>query len=80
MVKDPAGHFVELLQTASPPPAAAGENANIVGVRVRHTVENLERALPLYRDALGLQGGRGSAVYRAEPSVLALAWASAGTQ
>ena len=56
MVQDPAGHFVELVQTASPPPAAAGSNANIVGVRVRHTVENLERSLPLYRDALGLQG------------------------
>ena len=72
VVQDPAGHFVELVQTASPPPAAAGSNANIVGVRVRHTVENLERALPLYRDALGLQGSAEVPPYRADPSVLAL--------
>jgi catechol 2,3-dioxygenase-like lactoylglutathione lyase family enzyme len=56
LVKDPAGHFVELVQYSSSRPTAAGENANIVGVRVRHTVENLERAIRLYQGALGLQG------------------------
>jgi catechol 2,3-dioxygenase-like lactoylglutathione lyase family enzyme len=30
--------------------------ANVVNVRVRHTVQDLESALALYRDALGLQG------------------------
>jgi catechol 2,3-dioxygenase-like lactoylglutathione lyase family enzyme len=72
VVLDPAGHFVELLQTARPRPAAAGSNANIVGVRVRHTVENLRRSVDLYRDALGLQGGADVPQYAAEPSVLAL--------
>ncbi len=56
LVQDPAGHFVELVQPAVPRPAAEGEHANVVGVRVRHTVENLERAIDLYQGALGLQG------------------------
>ncbi len=80
VVQDPAGHFVELLQTASPPPAAAGANPNIVGVRVRHTVENLERALPLYRDALGLQGSAEVPQYQADAKRARRTWASASTQ
>jgi catechol 2,3-dioxygenase-like lactoylglutathione lyase family enzyme len=53
VVRDPAGHFVELVQTLRAP--AAGADANVLGVRVRHTVHDLTRSLPLYRDALGLQ-------------------------
>jgi catechol 2,3-dioxygenase-like lactoylglutathione lyase family enzyme len=56
VVKDPAGHFVELMQGLRPPPAPAGATSNIVGVRVRHTVANLESSLALYRDGLGLRG------------------------
>jgi len=72
LVKDPAGHFVELVQLAAVPPALAGSNANIIGVRVRHTVENLERSLALYRDALGLRGGQVPPSYVSEPTVLDL--------
>lgn len=72
LVQDPAGHFVELLQPGVQGPAEPGANANVAGVRVRHTVENLERALPLYRDALGLQGSAEIPQYQSEPSVLAL--------
>ena len=73
VVKDPAGHFVELVQPGKQlPPAPAGSNENIVGVRVRHTVENLERSLALYRDALGLRGIPEVPPYFAEPDVLDL--------
>jgi catechol 2,3-dioxygenase-like lactoylglutathione lyase family enzyme len=72
VVKDPAGHFVQLVQPGMLPPAPAGLNANIVGVRVRHTVENLERSLALYRDALGLRGGAQVPPYFGEPTVLDL--------
>jgi catechol 2,3-dioxygenase-like lactoylglutathione lyase family enzyme len=56
VVKDPAGHFVQLLQPNNPPATQRG-TGDIRNVRVRHTVENLDRAVALYRDALGLQGG-----------------------
>ncbi|HET8698042.1 MAG TPA: DUF4019 domain-containing protein [Gammaproteobacteria bacterium] len=56
VVKDPAGHFVQLTQTARTSPPPAGANPNVVGVRVRHTVRDLERSIALYRNALGLQG------------------------
>jgi catechol 2,3-dioxygenase-like lactoylglutathione lyase family enzyme len=56
VVKDPAGHFVELLQTLKPQVPA---RSNVTGVRLRHTVHDLERSILLYRDALGLQGTGG---------------------
>ena len=71
VVKDPAGHFIELLQPIALPPAPAGSTANIVGVRVRHTVADLDRSLALYRGALGLAGGTEVSPYFSEPTVLA---------
>ena len=53
VVRDPAGNFVELAQ---PRIIRVPGTANVVNVRVRHTVQDLESALALYRDALGLQG------------------------
>jgi catechol 2,3-dioxygenase-like lactoylglutathione lyase family enzyme len=72
VVRDPAGHFVELVQPPRLPPTLVPEN--VVGVRLRHTVTNLERAVALYRDALGFRGGSGSVPpdYYNEPSVLEL--------
>lgn len=55
VVQDPAGHFVEIAQPRTIR-AVAPATANVVNVRVRHTVQDLESALALYRDALGLQG------------------------
>jgi len=72
VLKDPAGHFVELVELGALPPALAGPNSNIIGVRVRHTVENLERSLALYRDALGLRGGPQVPPYVGDPGVLDL--------
>lgn len=73
VVKDPAGHFVELIELAALPPALASSDSNIIGVRVRHTVANLERSFALYRDALGLRGGPQVPLqYIGDPGVLDL--------
>lgn len=53
VVQDPAGHFVQLGQPRNP---RVPGTANVMNVRVRHTVQDLNSALALYRDALGLQG------------------------
>jgi len=55
VVKDPDGHFVEIVQPEQPPETQAPATANVVGVRVRLTVEDVERSMQLYRDALGLK-------------------------
>ena len=80
LVQDPAGHFIRLVQ-----PANAGANqtatGDIRGIRVRHTVENLDRALALYRDALGLQAGRApSAEYSTSASIVDSFGLPEGTQ
>jgi predicted enzyme related to lactoylglutathione lyase len=74
LVQDPAGHFVELLQpradarTRTQP--GTGEIRNVL---VRHTVDNLGRAVALYRDALGLrEGGPGSAAFISAPRIVDL--------
>jgi catechol 2,3-dioxygenase-like lactoylglutathione lyase family enzyme len=55
MVKDPDGHFVELVQPKRMPASDAPAESNVVDVRVRLTVEDVERSMRLYRDALGLK-------------------------
>jgi catechol 2,3-dioxygenase-like lactoylglutathione lyase family enzyme len=55
VVKDPDGHFVELVQADEPPETQAPPTANVIGVRVRLTVEDVDKALTLYRDALGMK-------------------------
>jgi predicted enzyme related to lactoylglutathione lyase len=76
VVQDPAGHFVELLQPRDARRSAARQpgTGDIRNVQVRHTVENLDRAIALYRDALGLRGGLKvpSAGHTSEPRVVDL--------
>ena len=55
VVKDPDGHFVEIVQADQPPETEAPPSANVIGVRVRLTVDNVDKALALYRDTLGLK-------------------------
>lgn len=55
MVQDPDGHFVELVQPDRMPATQAPAEANVVDVRVRLTVEDVEQSMRLYRDALGLE-------------------------
>jgi len=52
VVRDPDDHFIELLQ---PDPLPAGSATGVISARIRLTVDDLERAVRLYRDALGLQ-------------------------
>jgi catechol 2,3-dioxygenase-like lactoylglutathione lyase family enzyme len=54
VVKDPDGHFVEIVRPEPLPETTAPETANVVGVRVRLTVDDAEQALRLYRDVLGM--------------------------
>ncbi len=55
VVKDPDGHFVEIVQADEPPETQAPPTANVIGVRVRLTVETVDKALTLYRDTLGMK-------------------------
>ncbi len=55
--KDPDGHFVELSQPAEVP-SSAPAGANVIGVRLRLAVADVEAATRLYRDELGLSGAR----------------------
>jgi catechol 2,3-dioxygenase-like lactoylglutathione lyase family enzyme len=55
IVKDPDGHFVQLTQP-DPLPPVTPDASNVVGVRVRLTVEDAEKAMRLYWDALGIRG------------------------
>jgi catechol 2,3-dioxygenase-like lactoylglutathione lyase family enzyme len=52
VVRDPDGHFVELLQPDTLP---AGSAAGAIEARFRLTVDDLDRAVELYRDALGFR-------------------------
>jgi catechol 2,3-dioxygenase-like lactoylglutathione lyase family enzyme len=54
VVKDPDGHFVELAQLDPPPETQAPASANVIGVRVRLIVDDVDKAMKLYHDALGM--------------------------
>ena len=54
VVQDPAGHFVEIVQPDKLTEVQTAATGNVVGVRVRFTVSDVDRATKLYRDALGL--------------------------
>jgi len=52
VVRDPDGYFVELLQ---PDTLTAATAPGAIDARVRLTVDDLDRAVELYRDALGFE-------------------------
>jgi catechol 2,3-dioxygenase-like lactoylglutathione lyase family enzyme len=54
VVKDPDGHFVEIARLDPLPETPAPDTANVIGVRVRLTVDDAEQAMHLYRDVLGM--------------------------
>jgi catechol 2,3-dioxygenase-like lactoylglutathione lyase family enzyme len=76
-LKDPAGHFVELMQPELPETQVPA-TANVVGVRVRLTVGDVERSMSLYRDALGLKELVAPPAFRGDASVLAALGLSKG--
>jgi catechol 2,3-dioxygenase-like lactoylglutathione lyase family enzyme len=55
VVKDPDGHFVELSQPAELPATTAPANVNVIGVRLRLAVADVEATSRLYRDSLGFE-------------------------
>jgi catechol 2,3-dioxygenase-like lactoylglutathione lyase family enzyme len=55
VVKDPDGHFVEIVQPDEPPKTAAPATSNVVDVRVRLTVDDVEKSARLYHDMLGME-------------------------
>ena len=55
VVKDPDGHFVEIVRPEPLPDTTAPETANVIGVRVRLTVNDAAQALKQYQE-LGLPG------------------------
>ena len=69
LVQDPAGHFIRLVQPANAAATQPG-TGDIRAIRVRHTVENLDRAIALYKDALGLAESRAApAAYSGSPPI-----------
>lgn len=70
VVEDPDGHFVELSQPAELPSTTAPASANVIGVRLRLAVNDVETAVHLYRDELGLEARAPIGDYGDNPAVL----------
>ena len=70
VVQDPAGHFVEIVQPDKLNEAQAAATGNVVGVRVRFTVSDVDRSIKLYRDALGFHELAPVGQYSADAAVL----------
>ncbi len=59
-VQDPDGHYVELRQSQSPPPATIAASSNVVAIGLRLTVADLDQAIAFYQRVLGIAGSAGS--------------------
>ena len=79
IVQDPDGHFVELFQPDPLPEASATPAPNVIEVRVRLSVADVERETRLYRDALGL-AVRAPGEFAGQPTVLDMMGLPAGAQ
>lgn len=55
-VQDPDGHYVELQQSESAPAATIAASSNVVGIGLRLTVADVDRALAFYAHVLGITG------------------------
>jgi catechol 2,3-dioxygenase-like lactoylglutathione lyase family enzyme len=69
IVKDPDGHFLELFQPDPLPPATATPAPNVVEVRVRLSVADLDKETKLYVDTLGM-AVRQPGTFEKTPAVL----------
>jgi hypothetical protein len=54
IVSDPDGHYVELIQPGTLPESTAPPTSNVIGARIRVTVEDTEQTMRVFRDLLGL--------------------------
>ena len=55
-VQDPDGHFVELVQIGPSLDTTVSADSNVIGIRLRLTVADVERAVALYEQVLGIPG------------------------
>jgi catechol 2,3-dioxygenase-like lactoylglutathione lyase family enzyme len=55
IVQDPDGHFVELVQVDPLPETSVTASSNIIGIRLRVTVADVERTAAYYEKVLGVQ-------------------------
>ena len=69
IVKDPDGHFLELFQPDPLPPATATPAPNVIEVRVRLSVADLDKETKLYVDTLGM-AVRQPGTFEKTPAVL----------
>src|SRR5262249_26318731 len=70
IVQDPDGHFVELAQLDPQPDTPAPASSNVIGVRLRVTVNDLDGTLAFYRQRLDLKGE--SRTFTSSPQMSAL--------
>jgi catechol 2,3-dioxygenase-like lactoylglutathione lyase family enzyme len=70
-VQDPDGHYVELAQIDPPPPTAVAASSNVIGIRLRLTVADVEQSLAYYEHVLGVKGM--ARAYARSPAVMDMA-------
>jgi catechol 2,3-dioxygenase-like lactoylglutathione lyase family enzyme/cytochrome c5 len=56
IVQDPDGHFVELAQLDPLPDTSAPASSNVIGIRLRVNVADMDGTLAFYQQRLGLKG------------------------
>jgi catechol 2,3-dioxygenase-like lactoylglutathione lyase family enzyme len=56
IVQDPDGHYVELAQVDPLPQTRVAAESNVIGIRLRLTVADVEQALAYYQHVLGVKG------------------------
>ena len=70
IVEDPDGHPIELAQLQPAPQTTAAAQSNVIGIRLRITVTDSEKAATFYRQALGIDMEPG--VFTKDESVMAM--------
>jgi catechol 2,3-dioxygenase-like lactoylglutathione lyase family enzyme len=55
-VQDPDGHYIELAQLDPMPETKVAAASNVIGIRLRLTVADVERSLSYYEQVLGVHG------------------------
>lgn len=70
IVRDPDGHFVELVQLDPAPTTTVSPSSNVIGMHLRLAVADLDQALPLYRRLFG--GDLRAGAFRRDGAMAAL--------
>jgi catechol 2,3-dioxygenase-like lactoylglutathione lyase family enzyme len=70
IVEDPDGHPIELAQLQPTPPTTAAAESNVIGIRLRITVTDSDKAASYYRQTLGIDAK--PAAFSRDESVMAM--------